>query len=149
MSVFFFRCVFFSIPLSDPWITNASQTAKDVDGDQDTLAEMFERMEAFFRRLEIYTEVAPNQGMVETITAIMVEVLNIFGVATKELKQGRMSKYCCYKLVLADRAILRKICEEIDGKDGYFGCAEEARQFDTRGGSNGCCSTLEGHEYDR
>jgi hypothetical protein len=49
-------------------------------------------LEAFFRRLDIYTEVEPNQGMVDTITAIMVEVLNFIGIATKEIKQGRMSK---------------------------------------------------------
>jgi hypothetical protein len=52
---------------------------------------MFERIEAFFRRLDIYTEVAPNDGMVDTITAIMVEVLNFIGIATKEIKQGRIS----------------------------------------------------------
>jgi hypothetical protein len=53
---------------------------------------MFERIEIFFQRLDIYTEVAPNQGMVDTITAIMVEVLNFIGIATKEIKQGRTSK---------------------------------------------------------
>ena len=53
---------------------------------------MFERIEAFFRRLNTYTEAAPNQGMVETITAIMVEILNILAITTKEIKQGRMSK---------------------------------------------------------
>jgi hypothetical protein len=53
---------------------------------------MFERIEAFFRRLEIYTTVGPNQGMVDTITEIMVEVLNVLAIATKEIKQGRMSK---------------------------------------------------------
>jgi hypothetical protein len=53
---------------------------------------MFERMEAFFRRLHVYTEVTPNERMVDTITAIMVEVLNILAIATKEIKQGRMSK---------------------------------------------------------
>jgi hypothetical protein len=37
--------------------------------------------------------VAPNQGMVDTITAIMAEVLNILAIATKEIKQGRMSKF--------------------------------------------------------
>jgi hypothetical protein len=60
--------------------------------DQDTLFEMLERIEAFFRRLDTYTRVAPNQGMVNTITAIMVEVLNILAIATNEIKQGRMSK---------------------------------------------------------
>ena len=53
---------------------------------------MFERMEAFFRRLDTYTKVAPNQGMVNTITEIMVEVLNILAIVTKEIKQSRMSK---------------------------------------------------------
>jgi hypothetical protein len=53
---------------------------------------MFERIEAFFRRLDTYTEAVPNQGMVDTIVAIMVEVLNILAIATKEIKQGRMSR---------------------------------------------------------
>jgi len=53
---------------------------------------MFERIEAFFRRLNTYTEAAPNQGMLDTITAIIVEVLNILAIATEEIKQGRMSK---------------------------------------------------------
>ncbi|KAI0269005.1 hypothetical protein BGY98DRAFT_937978 [Russula aff. rugulosa BPL654] len=68
-------------------------TAKAVRADQVALSEMFERIEAFFGRLEIYTEVAPNEGMVKTITAILVEVLNFIGIATKEMKQGRTSKY--------------------------------------------------------
>jgi hypothetical protein len=72
--------------------TNDSQTAKAVRADQDVFFEMFERIEAFFRRLEIYTEVVPSQGMVETISAIMVEVLDFVGIATNKIKQGRTSK---------------------------------------------------------
>jgi hypothetical protein len=53
---------------------------------------MLELIEAFFRRLDTYTKVAPNQGMVDTIKEIMVEVLNILAIVTKEIKQGRMSK---------------------------------------------------------
>ena len=78
--------------------TNDSQTAKAVRADQDTLSEIFERIEAFFRRLDIYTQVAPNEGMVDTITAIMVEVLNFIGIATKEIRQGRTSKRFVYKI---------------------------------------------------
>jgi hypothetical protein len=77
--------------------TNDSQTAKAVRADQDALSGMFERIEAFFRRLDLYTEVAPNEGMADTITAIMVEVLNFTGIATKEMKQGRTSKLFVYK----------------------------------------------------
>ena len=72
--------------------TDDPQTAKDVRADQDLLFEMFERIEAFFRRLDAYTEAVPNQGMVDTITAIIVEVLNVLAITTKEIKQGRMSK---------------------------------------------------------
>ena len=77
--------------------TNNFQTAKDVRADQDALFEIFERIEAFFRRLDVYTEVAPNEGMVETIMAILVEVLDFIGIATKEMKQGRTSKRFLYK----------------------------------------------------
>ena len=58
---------------------------------------MFERIEAFFKRLEIYIELAPNQEMMDTVTAIMVEVLNILAIATKDIKQSRMSMCFLYK----------------------------------------------------
>ena len=58
---------------------------------------MFERIEAFFRRLDIYTEVAPNQGMLDTITAILVGVLDFIGIVTKEMKQCRTSKRLFYR----------------------------------------------------
>ena len=70
---------------------------------------MFERLEAFFQRLEIYTKAAYNQGMVDIITKIMVEVLNVLGFATKEIRQGRMSKLLLYNCVADDRTVLRKI----------------------------------------
>ena len=50
----------------------------------------------FFRRVEIYTEVRPTSEMMKIIIQIMVEVLSILGVATKEIKQGKMSKYLLY-----------------------------------------------------
>ena len=89
----FFQCVHFLIP-SCAVCRNAndSQTAKAVRTDQDTLSEIFERIEAFFGRLDAYTEVALDQGMADTMTAIMVEVLNILAIATEEIKQSRMSK---------------------------------------------------------
>jgi hypothetical protein len=77
--------------------TNGSQTAKAVRADQDALFEIFDRIEAFFQRLDIYTEVIPNQGMVDTITAIMVEVLKLIGIATREIKQGQTSKRLLYR----------------------------------------------------
>jgi hypothetical protein len=39
--------------------------------------------------------------MMDIIIHIMVEVLSILGIATKEIKQGRISKYSIYKYVTA------------------------------------------------
>ena len=47
----------------------------------------------FFTRLEAYTEVAPTAAMTEIITQIMVEVIKIFGIATKEMKRGSASAF--------------------------------------------------------
>jgi hypothetical protein len=69
-----------------------SQAAMDVRANQGNLIDLFERMENFFQRLEIYTRVSPPPEMIDIIVKIMVEVLSILGIATKEMKQGRMSK---------------------------------------------------------
>lgn len=69
-----------------------SQTAKDIQKSQETLVDIFERIEGFFQRIEIYTEVVPTTKMMDTIIQIMVEVLTIVGIATKEIKQSRISE---------------------------------------------------------
>ena len=56
------------------------------------IADIFERIESFFRRLETYTEVPTTEAMRDTIVKIMVEVLGIFAIVTKEIKQGRASE---------------------------------------------------------
>ena len=73
------------------------QAAKDVQASQDTLVDIFGRIEMFFRRLEVYTEILSTMEMLHIIIQIMVEVLSILGIATKEIKQGRISKYLLYK----------------------------------------------------
>jgi hypothetical protein len=72
--------------------TNISQAVKDVRGSQDTLVDVFERIESFIGRLEIYAEVRPTTEMMETIVLIMVEIISILGIATKEIKEGILSK---------------------------------------------------------
>jgi hypothetical protein len=67
------------------------QTIKDVRG-KDTIIDAFERIEGFLRRLEIYTQVPPTTEMMDTIVRIMVEVLSVLGIATKEIKQGWISE---------------------------------------------------------
>jgi hypothetical protein len=64
----------------------------DVRASQDTLIDVFERVENFFRRLETYAEVPPTAEMMDIIMKIMVAVLSILAIATKETKQGRTSE---------------------------------------------------------
>ena len=85
----------------------------------------------FFRRLEIYTEVPPTTEMMDIIIQIMIEVLSILGIATREIKQGRMSKYSLHDRVTVDLTMFRKIFKEVDRKDRYRRCAEEVRQTDS------------------
>jgi hypothetical protein len=66
---------------------------------------MFERIEKFFRRVEVYTEAQPTSGMMDIIIQIIVEVLSILGIATKEIKQSRLSKYSPYKYIRVDWTI--------------------------------------------
>ena len=79
-------------PDSDCTDTKLAQAAKDVSASQDAIVDIFERIENFFRRLETYTEVPTTEGMKDIIVKIMVEVLGIFGMITKEMKQGRASE---------------------------------------------------------
>ena len=67
------------------------QAIKDVRADQDTLIDLFGRMESFFMRLEKYVHFRPTAAMMDIIAKIMVEVILILGIVTKELRQGQTS----------------------------------------------------------
>ena len=75
------------------------QAVKDVRASQDTLIDIFERIESFFRRLENYAGVPPTPEMMDIIGKIMVEILLILAIATKEMKQGRTSELFINKYV--------------------------------------------------
>ena len=80
------------IPLATYFDLNGSQAAKDASASQDNLIELFNRVERFFGRLEIYTGITSTTAMRAIIIDIMVEVVSILAIATKEVKFGRMSK---------------------------------------------------------
>jgi hypothetical protein len=55
------------------------------------VVDLFVRIEGFFQRLEYYTEVRPTAAMTDIIVKIMIEVLSILAIATKDIKEGRAS----------------------------------------------------------
>ena len=69
-----------------PW-----QTAKNVRESYDALAEVFECIENFLRRLGIYSEIPPTHTMTEMVIKIMVELISVLALATEQINQGRFS----------------------------------------------------------
>ncbi len=68
------------------------QTAKDVMASYDSLASLFERMQGFLQRLEIYSGTPLTPAMMGVLGKIMAEVLSIFALVTKEMKQRQFSE---------------------------------------------------------
>jgi hypothetical protein len=66
------------------------------------LVDLFERVEHFFKRLEYHTEMRPSEAMTDIIVKIMVEVICILAIATKEVKQSRASKLIHQRYVTGD-----------------------------------------------
>ncbi|KAN0142132.1 Ankyrin repeat-containing domain protein [Lactarius tabidus] len=68
--------------------------AKDVKASHDVLVDLFERVQFFLKRLGVHaTRIAPNKDMAEILVKIMVEVLSILAIATKEVQQSRTKTY--------------------------------------------------------
>ena len=74
----------------------------DVRASHDTLIDIFARIENFFQRLGIYTEVSPTPEMIDINVKIMAEVLSILGISTKMIKEGRTSEQLLYNGVTID-----------------------------------------------
>ena len=75
---------------------------KDASTDQEKITDIFNRIEHFFRRLEIYTVLTPTAAMTDIIVEIMVEVLTILAITTKELKRGPLSELISHDFTLID-----------------------------------------------
>jgi hypothetical protein len=81
-------------------ILTSPQAANDASASRDKLIDILNRIERFFRRLDIYTGIKPTTAMTDMIVEIMVEVLSILAIATKEMKRKRLSElmYCIFTL---------------------------------------------------
>ena len=86
-----------TIVLDHPYLdyseTEPTQTAKGDISSQDELIDLFERIGNLFMRLETYAEVSMTEAMKDIMVTITVEVVRIFAIVTRELKQGRTSGF--------------------------------------------------------
>ena len=80
--------------------------AKDASSSKDKLIELFNRIERFFGRLEIYTSITSTTAMKDIIIEITVEVLTILGIATKEVKRGGLSELMSQGFTILDSHVV-------------------------------------------
>jgi hypothetical protein len=68
------------------------QTASDVSSSYDALVDLFECIGNFLKRLRIHTDLPLSPSMKDIVVKIMVELLSVLALATKQIKQGRFSR---------------------------------------------------------
>ncbi|KAI9429966.1 hypothetical protein H4582DRAFT_2064310 [Lactarius indigo] len=66
-----------------------SLAAKDVRASHGAIIDLFERIESFFKRLGVYTQISLTTEMAEVLVKIVIELLSILSIATKEVKRRR------------------------------------------------------------
>ena len=89
-----------------------------MDASQEVLVDLFGRIENFFRRLESYTEVRLTAAMMDIIVKIIVEVLSILSIATKEIRRGQASEWIPSDSLLLTDSCLEKYLKKLMGKNG-------------------------------
>ena len=73
-------------------------------------------MGSFLKRFEIYTNIPPTPVMTDIIVKIIVELLSVHSLATKQIRQGRFSKpIVIYKLLVAQCSV-EKFAKKLFGE---------------------------------
>jgi hypothetical protein len=104
------------------------QEAKYVRESYDALVDIFECIENFLRRLRVYTEIPLTPEMTEMVIKILVELLSVLALATKQINRGRFSMSVLASTthdLSVDRG--REICKETFRRKGHRVGFAEAR----------------------
>ena len=73
-------------------------------------------MGSFLKRLEIYTTIPPSTIMTEVIVKIMLELLSVLALASKQIKQGRFSKCAITSILSMTQRDLEKFTKKLLGE---------------------------------
>jgi hypothetical protein len=94
------------------------QAAIGVSTSYDALLDLFECVANFLSRLHIYTERIPlSPTMSDIVVKIMIEVLAVLALATKQIKQGRLSKWSTIHRPSLAKRYCREICKKVTGRE--------------------------------
>ncbi|KAH8991189.1 hypothetical protein EDB92DRAFT_682783 [Lactarius akahatsu] len=67
--------------------------AKDVSASHDVLLDLFRRVGDFFERFEVYIRSFLNTKVSEALVNVVVKIMNILSIATKEIEQSRTRRF--------------------------------------------------------
>jgi len=70
-----------------------AQAVRDVNASYDVLANLFERIQSFLQRLNLYTRIALTTEMTGLLGKIMAQILSILALSTKTMKEWRISEF--------------------------------------------------------
>ena len=80
--------------------TQIPQAIKDVSASYDALIDLFASFENFLNRLAVYTGIPPTVALTNVLVKIIVELLSTLALATKQVKQGRLSGFLLVVMTL-------------------------------------------------
>ena len=94
----------------------ALQVAKNDAANRDPLVDLFCYVDSVLKRLKICPEVSVIPGVTQILVKIMSQLVFVFAIATKEVKDGPLSESVLISKSLSNVA-LREICKETTGGD--------------------------------
>ena len=92
------------------------QAASGVASSYDAVLDLFECLGNFIKRLEIYTTIPPTATMTDITVKIMVELLSVLALATKQIKQGRFSKSAITCTLHMAQCAIEKFAKKLCGE---------------------------------
>ena len=87
-------------PRMCPCDSQLYQAVKDVSTSYDALVDLLESIEHLMNRLNIYISIPTTGAMTEIIVKIIVELISVLALVTKQIKQRRPSEYILTDLSL-------------------------------------------------
>ena len=72
------------------------QAARDVSASHDVLLDLFQRLDDFFKRFKVYSRTFLNTELAEVLVKVVVKVLHILSISTKEVEKGRASEFMLF-----------------------------------------------------
>ena len=91
------------------------QAASGVSSSYDALLGLFEHLGNSLNRLQIYLRIPPTQMMMDIIVKLMVQVLSVLALGTKQIKEGRISRCSITYILLMAQCVIELFFKKMIG----------------------------------